>query len=185
MIVCSANPKVGKWRVSVDGRKQKRLSLPNTHAVHDWSPDKKTVITILTAKRAIYAMRLDGSKKRLLVGEGRNWNPRLSGDGKKLLYTHQSKGRCELWVVDFDGKNKRRLREDDGGAFPWSACWSPDGKNLAVQMVKRGLPIGQGRTWLEIMDQDGENRRKIDPGAKVPVGAPDWRAKPAKARKKR
>jgi Tol biopolymer transport system component len=77
-----------------------------------------------------------------------------------------------LWVVGLDGKEPKRILQEAGVNY-LSACWSPDGKRLAVVLGKSGQLGGR----LEVMDPDGQNRREIKLGLDKLRGIdhPDWR----------
>jgi len=79
-------------------------------------------------------------------------DPRLSPDGKRVLYTVRTtdwaanKGVSAAWVVEADGSS-RRLAASDGGVS--SARWSPDGQAIYF-LSPRG---GSSQVWR--MDRDG------------------------------
>ncbi|RZJ04452.1 MAG: S9 family peptidase [Brevundimonas sp.] len=79
-------------------------------------------------------------------------DPRLSPDGKRVLYTVRTtdwaanKGVSAAWVVEADGTS-RRLAASDGGVS--SARWSPDGQAIYF-LSPRG---GSSQVWR--MDRDG------------------------------
>ena len=55
------------------------------------------------------------------------WSP----DGKQILYTGNSSGRFNLWLMNADGTAPRQLLHSDDGQF--SGVWSKDGKSLVYQ----------------------------------------------------
>jgi Tol biopolymer transport system component len=134
-----------------------------------WSPDgTKIAVGLAVGNRysgyasVIYIVNADGSGKRLLADDPNRSEgaPAWSPDGSMLAYvTGDTTG--EIWVIDSDGRNKRRLTE---GADP---TWSPDGRRLAF--VK---PNAQGvRGELFVFDLDGSRATRITTG---PDRAPDW-----------
>jgi len=80
-------------------------------------------------------------------------DPRLSPDGRRVLYTvrttdwNGNKGVSAAWVVEADGST-RRLAASDGGVS--SARWSPDGQAIYF-LSPRG---GSSQVWR--MDRDGQ-----------------------------
>lgn len=74
----------------------------------------------------------------------------LSPDGLAIAYTVQSEeGAADLWLVDTDGRNRRRLL-----ACPDAACsqvvWSPDARRLLYerrQISQTGAVPGAPRLW--------------------------------------
>src|SRR5262249_6140240 len=136
-------------------------------------------------------MRPDGSGERRLTKDGLNCYARISPDGKRLVYLHQIKGVNSLHVMDIDGANDREILTDSKGVGPEGACWSPDGKRLAVLIITRPQPAGvtdwlgnpkSTKFHLELMDADGTNRQPLQlrgPNDTLTVpswfGRPDWR----------
>ncbi|MBI5143084.1 MAG: PD40 domain-containing protein [Nitrospirae bacterium] len=97
----------------------------------------------------VYTMNADGSNvKRLTDSEGYDGGPWFSPNGKMIAwrawYPQTGEERAtwrdcmknnyilpfplELWVMDSDGANKRRLTNN--GATNWAPSWHPDGKRL-------------------------------------------------------
>jgi RNA polymerase sigma factor (sigma-70 family) len=188
---------VETYRVEADGSGRTRLPIPDTDAVEDWSPDGQWFVTLSDrhAPRGrgyqLYLMRPDGSGERRLTKDGLNCYARISPDGKRLVYLHQIKGVNSLHVMDIDGENDHEILTDSKGVGPEGACWSPDGKRLAVLILTNPQPPGvtdwlgnaKATTFhLELMDADGTNRQPLrlrgpndTPSVPLWFGRPDWR----------
>jgi TolB protein len=97
----------------------------------------------------IYRMDADGGNvKRLTDSEGYDGGPWISPDGRRIVWRAWHPGTDEeraqwrenmakdyivstpldLWVMDADGGNKRRLT--DNGATNWAPSWHPDGRRI-------------------------------------------------------
>lgn len=63
----------------------------------------------------------------------------------------------ELYIVDSDGRNMRRLTWD--GSIATSPAWSPDGKRIAYGSFKSGLP-----RIYELDTEDGQQRLLVPEG---------------------
>ncbi|HEX6702155.1 MAG TPA: hypothetical protein VF101_15610 [Gaiellaceae bacterium] len=87
---------------------------------------------------AIWVARADGSDARRLVRHG--WGATLSPDGRRVAY-FVLLGRAPdspsvLYVIDVDGRNRRRIGKDLG-----RPAWSPGGRWLATSSDKALLVV--------------------------------------------
>lgn len=76
----------------------------------------------------IWVINSDGSGSTQLTEDPTHRNsddPSWSPDGKKILFSTGRSGRNELWVMDADGSNERRLSGIDASPFPGRASWQP------------------------------------------------------------
>jgi RNA polymerase sigma factor (sigma-70 family) len=167
----------GTIRINADGSGREPLKIPTEDTVQDWSSDGKWLLTASSRNARIgwqlYVMRLDGSDVRQVTEGGNPFYARFSPDGRHLLYsdgTLKLKDRQGIWVVDFDGKNRRRILPTGNGTA--SACWSPDGKRIAVA-IEGSEPKEHGR--LEIVNLDGTHRTLLTMPGKDIADMPDWR----------
>jgi TolB protein len=117
----------------------------------------------------------DGSGRRQLTrGEGHDWFPAFSPDGRQILFTHESQGRLEVWLMDAEGGNAHAIATD---GINLAASWSPDGTMIAYAHAPR---FGTGlKIW--IANVDGTHRRPLtgatasDVDENVPRWSPDSR----------
>jgi RNA polymerase sigma factor (sigma-70 family) len=181
------------WLMDADGSNAKELPIPKTDEVDDWSRDGKWLVTVSDRHPPhghgyqLYVMRPDGTDQRRLTKDGLNCYPRFSPDGRKLVYCHQTaKEGNSIWVVDIDGKNARAIIKEEELVSPNCACWSPDGKRLAVvrftwQLDEKGRRVGREPAdadyHIEIMDAKGQHRHRLElADAKAMwLGHADWR----------
>ena len=85
-------------------------------------------------------------------------------------------GNAEIYVMDADGSNPRRLTNNPDRDF--SPSWSPDGKRIAFVSNRDGHVHIRGRLTYEIyvMDANGENQQNLtnDPSNdRSPSWSPD------------
>jgi TolB protein len=179
------------FRIDANGNNARELPIPKTDEVDDWSPDGKWFVTVSDRHPPhghgyqLYVMHPDGTGERRLTRDGLNCYPRFSPDSRKIVYTHQTaKEGNSIWVVDVDGKNAREVIKEENLVSPDFACWSPDGKRLALirfklergdDGVRSSGPDAECR--LEIMDADGQNCRRLTlADATISwLGHADWR----------
>jgi Tol biopolymer transport system component len=165
------------FRVNTDGSGREALKIPAQDTVQDWSSDGGWIVTASSRNAKIgwqlYIMRPDGGEQRQITEGGNPFFARISPDGKRLLYsdgTLKLKDRQGIWVVEVDGKNRRRiLPTGDGNA---SACWSPDGQWIAVA-ISGYKPEEHAR--LELVNLDGTHRTLLTLPSKEIADMPDWR----------
>jgi Tol biopolymer transport system component len=76
----------------------------------------------------ICVIRADGTGSKQLTDDPKHRNsddPSWSPDGKKILFSTGRSGRNELWVMNADGSDERRVSDIDADPFPGRASWQP------------------------------------------------------------
>jgi len=76
----------------------------------------------------VWVINSDGTKSTQLTEHPAHRNsddPSWSPDGCKILFSTGRSGRNELWVMDANGRNERKLFNIDAGPFPGRASWQP------------------------------------------------------------
>jgi len=82
-----------------------------------WTPDGRIVYySTAGGTQNIWIMRPDGTEnKQLSSGTLQNIEPAVSPDGRYIVWAARSSGQWELWRMDIDGSNPRKLTQ--GGYF--------------------------------------------------------------------
>jgi len=76
----------------------------------------------------VWTINSDGTGSKQLTEDPNHRNsddPSWSPDGSKILFSTGRSGRNELWVMDADGSNEKRLSDIDADPFPGRASWQP------------------------------------------------------------
>ena len=102
-----------------------------------WSPTGQQIafVSDRTGAPHIFVMDLDGSNVRQLTSGGFHTQPRWSPKGDAIVYT-QRQGTHDLWAVNPDGSDPRRLTAGPGDNQ--GPTWAPNGRLLAFQSNRLG-----------------------------------------------
>ena len=123
----------------------------------------------------IHLINVDGTGLRRLPGtKPGDQNPRWSPDGTQLVYWTDATSPGEIYVVDADGSNRRRLTEEDPDSDYYASdgfpVWSPDGRLIAFESFRNG----DWHIW--VMRPDGRGARRLTTegsGGYSPSWSPD------------
>ncbi len=81
-------------------------------------------------------------------------HPAWSPDGRKIVFFSDRASNDEIYVMNADGSEQRRLTRDPGN--DWGPRWSPDGQMIAFE--RDHLPSGEK---LHVMNADGSGDRSL------------------------
>ncbi|MBN1135542.1 MAG: protein kinase [Anaerolineae bacterium] len=107
----------------------------------------------------IIVTNADGSYPYQVAAGGAETNPEASPDSRQVVFMSRRDGNWEVYLVDIDGDNLRRLTKDP--ADDGLPTWSPDGQYIAF-VSNRG---GEWAIW--VMRPDGSGQRLL-----FPLGGP-------------
>jgi Tol biopolymer transport system component len=108
----------------------------------------------------VWTIDSDGTHlARLTRSPGPEFDPSWSPDGTQIAYRSERSGEPEIWVMNADGTDGRRL------AAGLSPAWSPDGSLIAFS----------GRGGLSVIRPDGTGLRALPhtEGGEYPSWSPD------------
>ena len=96
----------------------------------DIAPDGRTLVFDLLGD--LYALPIDGGTATALTsGLGYDSQPAISPNGESIAFISDRDGSLNLWLVDIDGSNPRKLSaESQFGLI--SPAWTPDGQSIVV-----------------------------------------------------
>lgn len=99
----------------------------------------------------LFRYDLIAEKEERLTYGLRAMNPKLSADGKKLVFAYGGDGTLNIGTCDNDGKNISRVTHFKNGEQVFTPAWSPDGKNIAF-----GYSIEHNQS-VGLIDSSGRN----------------------------
>ncbi len=118
----------------------------------------------------IFEANPDGSHlKRLTKADGYDAEGSFSADGKHIVFCSKRDGNLELYIMDADGKNVRKLTNTpncyNGGPF-----FSPDGKRVIFRSDRKE----KDRLQIYVINVDGTGERALTNNDKWVYWAPYW-----------
>jgi Tol biopolymer transport system component len=119
------------WVVPVGGGAPRQVVEDGTYG--SWSPDGRRIA--YSAGDQITVADIDGSGALAITTKG-GTAPQWSPDGKRIAFTSFRAGRGQIFVIDADGRNERRLEADDVPGKAGFATWSPDGTRIAFASTR-------------------------------------------------
>ena len=111
------------------------IALPISGGNMDWSPDGSQFVhqaRVAHDKSEIFLYTLATGENVKLTGEGfSDADPSFSSDGKQIAFVSWRDGNTEIYVMNADGSNVRRVTNHP--AFDNFPVFSPDGTAIAFQ----------------------------------------------------
>ena len=144
-----------------DGANQRRITVNRQLNITPvWSPDGAIDRLHVVSQRLPRHLRLDdlsGHDGDADQGRsGQNWLPMFSPDGTRLAFTSNRDGNPELYIMNVDGSNIRRLTNHP--AIDTTPTWSPTGTQIAFTSDRGGAPS----IWVVGVDGLGLRRMSFD-----------------------
>jgi TolB protein len=135
-------------------------------------PDARNGKLAFVSGGDIWSVNPDGSAlQNLTHSPARDLHPTWSPSGTRIVFASNRTGRHELWIMDADGSNLRRLTQNrKSKAVDSAPSISPDGRRLAFARRIRG------NQDIYVMDLDGTDLRRMtrNRGAEAdPAWSPD------------
>lgn len=119
-----------------------------------------------------FVVAREGNELRLTGDDGVDTQPVFAPGLRRVFFTRRPPGgRDEIWSMDLDGNDERRV-VGAANADARDPAVAPDGRSLAFTLVR------QGRPEAVVADIDGENPRPLIRGegpSRQPVWSPDGR----------
>lgn len=120
---------------------------PNVHRMAEWTPDGRIVYDAVDNSRPhIWIMDADGGRRQQLTpNDSADQHPRVSADGRFIVFTSNRNGHDQVWRMNIDGGNQTLLADVDGVTN--SPQIAPDGQTVYFHWV-RGNRSAMGKMPL-------------------------------------
>lgn len=122
-----------------------RLTLTSGVTEYELSPDGKQIAFVVRGEIFVVSAEKGGEAKRITDHPYRDFDPHWSPDGKKLAFISERDGNREIYIVDIQTKELKRLTNTPDAAET-SPKWSPTGNYVAFV---RG-PFGRGLYFVDV-----------------------------------
>jgi Tol biopolymer transport system component/DNA-binding winged helix-turn-helix (wHTH) protein len=126
--------KTGFYLRQVDGGETHPIPLPKEFdaLAESWFPDSiHLIISRVEEPRkpsSLWEMSIVGGTPKKLADQGEG--ARISPDGTKIAFLSGGFNQSEIWLMQADGGNAKRLLKADQGDFS-AVAWAPDGRSVA------------------------------------------------------
>lgn len=94
-----------------------------------------------------------------------NWQPNVSPQADKMLFSKKDGDGFEIYQSDLDGKNLVKITDDDYNN--WNAVWAPDGNRIAFVSSR------DDNTDIYMINLDGSKERRLTTDSGQDVN-PSW-----------
>ncbi len=139
--------------------KKTKMIVPQANSTLSFSPNGQNIYYARitrnnphwSAYSDLFKYNIAAEKEERLTYGLRAFNPKVSSDGKKIVYTSGSDGTLNLAVCDTNGKNNSQLTHFHNGEQVYTPIWSKDGKKIAF-----GYSVEHNQS-VALIDSNGEN----------------------------
>ncbi|HVF46994.1 MAG TPA: winged helix-turn-helix domain-containing protein [Pyrinomonadaceae bacterium] len=150
------------------------IALPIRGGNMDWSPDGSQIVhqaKISHDKSEIFLYTLATGKNIKLTDDTTVADPSVSYDGKQIAFTSWRDGNGEIYVVNADGSNVRRLTNHP--AFDNYPVFAPDGTAIAFQSNRENE---RTEIYLKNLNDDSPPRKISNLNGTTGIAPKCWSA---------
>jgi TolB protein len=139
-----------------DGANQRRMTVSRQLNLNpSWSPDARALAytTYRPNPDIFISFIYQGLLQNPTKGVGTNYLPVFSPDGTRIAFMSARDGNPEIYVMNADGSNVRRLTNHPAG--DGTPTWSPNSAQIAFVSDRAGSP------QIYLMSADGSNLSRL------------------------
>lgn len=174
----SSDPVVFRIFDVASGAVVSQVTRPGSAVLPEWSPTAPEIAYAMLddGTSSIWRMSLEnGLTQPLASGGPENYAPSWSPDGQWLAYQSRlGSVVSEIWIVDRNGQNARRLTATPSGAWSRAPSWSPDGQWLAYVSSQNGSIDGEHGEVFVIPVSGGDAQQVTFTGGSIYNWRADW-----------
>jgi Tol biopolymer transport system component len=152
--------------VDIDGRHVRNLTHDHaSNGAAEWMPDGRRLVfqsRPSDPKRGtphIFVINSDGTHRRRLTSGIGGAAPAVSPDGRRIAFVVQRRREWDVYVMDADGRPKRRLTRQHG--YGGGPSWSPDGRMLLFER-QNCVPGRDCTNSLFVINGDGTGLTRLE-----------------------
>ena len=147
----------GFYLRQIDSGETHSLALPPGAKAESisWFPDSAHMVVTLSMPdlaSSLWEVSALGGSARKLIDSGTS--PAVSPDGKEIVFVTGQKVRQQVWRMDADGAQPRRLVGEAGDVFG-ALAWSPDGSRIAYTRGRFSYDYGV-KGMIEVLELHGQ-----------------------------
>jgi dipeptidyl aminopeptidase/acylaminoacyl peptidase len=90
------------------------------------------------------------TSRSLTGGQGNNWSPAWSPDGKHLAFYSDRDGRAKLWVWDAATDKLRKVSDAVIRSLLNPIQWTPDGKQVLTKVLPQGMTMNEADDLIAV-----------------------------------
>lgn len=125
----------------------------------------------------LWSMQADGTGRiQLTSSDGPDGMPAWSADGTKIAFISGRNGQLELFTMNSDGSEQKRLTTNvvtsTSAANDWDPTWSPDRSRVAF-VHQDGYEF-EGHDQIHVINADGSARKNVTNTASGVFRDPAW-----------
>ena len=163
------------WRLPVGGGAPEQLTVdPTLDTYPSWTHDGLGVVfeSERSGTKAIWYLDLatpGAVPVPVTTGDEFDASPSCSPTGPRVVFesTRDKAAGADLWIVNLDGSGLRRLTSGPMATYARTACWSPDGRQIAYETN------ASGSSALFVIAESGGVPWQLTPDTGY-AGHPDW-----------